>query len=83
MAGMSLEFVLTGWSLVNKEKRGARARVCVCGGGGLLSLLSRLTNGFRSRLPPTLLMKNFLSPEANLVPFTSLWRLTILLPSEE
>lgn len=49
----------------------------------LLLLLSRLTNGLRSRLPPALLMKNFISPEANLVPFTSLWQLTILLPSEE
>ena len=52
---------------------GVCVRVCACVCVCVLSLLSRLTNGFRSRLPPTLLMKNFLSPKANLVSFTSLW----------
>lgn len=48
----------------------------------LLLLMSRLTNGLGSRLVLALLMKNFISPEANLAPLASLWRLTISLWSE-
>lgn len=62
----------------------ARVRACMCVVVVVVVVIAvQLTNGCRSRLPPTLLMKNFRSPEAKLAPFTSLWRLTILLPSQE
>lgn len=71
----------TDGSPINKGKC---VGVCVWGGGfvWLLLMMSRLTNGLGSRLVLALLMKNFRSPEANLVPLASLWRLTISLRSE-